>query len=85
MKVGKQFVMMLIVAAVMFGMSSSAMATSQWARKYGQSCVTCHTDFPRLNYYGERFMRNGYQLPDAPADGNTKGKKALNEICWNFF
>ena len=41
--------------------SGSALAVSQWSRKYKTACATCHTVFPRLNYYGERFARNGYQ------------------------
>lgn len=42
---------------------STASATSQWARKYKVECSMCHTGFPRLNSFGEAFMRNGYQIP----------------------
>jgi len=57
-----------------------SMATSQWSRKYGVSCNTCHSIFPRLNAYGERFLKNGYQDPDnSMPDGGTKGKKSLND------
>jgi hypothetical protein len=60
--------------------TQTASATSQWARKYGMSCTTCHTAFPRLTYYGERFMWNGYQDPDSEElDGATKGKKTIND------
>lgn len=56
----------------------TAEATSQWARKYKTGCTTCHTVFPRLNYYGDRFLRNGYQDPDdAKADGDRM-KKRIN-------
>lgn len=66
----------LIVVAI----PDTSHATSQWSRKYKTSCVTCHTAFPRLNYYGERFMRNGYQDPDNLfPDGGTLGKKVINE------
>jgi len=41
---------------------NEALATSQWAKKFNLSCQTCHTVFPRLNSYGEQFLRNGYQL-----------------------
>ncbi|MBI4209072.1 MAG: hypothetical protein HY538_05125 [Deltaproteobacteria bacterium] len=55
-----------------------ASAVSQFSRKYGEPCSTCHNIFPRLNYYGERFLRNGYQSPDDPeGDGDTVGMKAL--------
>lgn len=42
---------------------STASATSQWARKFDVACSLCHQGFPRLNSFGEDFMRNGYQLP----------------------
>lgn len=72
----------LVVATllVILAVPTKSEATSQWARKYKVSCTTCHSAFPRLNYYGERFMRNGYQAPDnAEADGNTLGKKEISE------
>jgi len=60
--------------------ASVASATAQWSRKYGLSCRTCHSAFPRLNYYGQQFMRNGYQDPYADeADGDELGKTELNE------
>ena len=53
-----------------------AYAVSQWARKYKTPCSTCHTVIPRLNFYGERFMRNGFQDPDNDMpDGGTLRKK----------
>ncbi|MEE9215424.1 MAG: hypothetical protein V3U54_11655, partial [Thermodesulfobacteriota bacterium] len=62
------------------GMNNEANATSQWARKYKTSCSTCHNAFPRLNYYGERFMLNGYQDPDAGnPDGSVLAKRKINE------
>lgn len=42
---------------------STVLATSQWARKYNVECSMCHQGFPRLNPFGEAFMRNGYQMP----------------------
>lgn len=42
---------------------STASATSQWARKHKVECSLCHNGFPRLNTFGEEFMRNGYQMP----------------------
>ncbi len=56
-------------------------AVSQWSRKYKTACSTCHTAIPRLNYYGERFMRNGFQDPDADAlDGGTLNKEQYNGV-----
>ncbi len=41
---------------------STADATSQWSRKTGLSCNACHSVFPRLNSFGDEYLRNGYQL-----------------------
>ena len=40
-----------------------ARGTSQMARKEGLSCQTCHAGFPRLNQFGEEYMRAGYKIP----------------------
>jgi len=57
--------------------SGDAEATSAFARKYGLSCTTCHSvTFPRLNYYGEQFMRNGFQTPGSQ-DGSSTGKNKI--------
>lgn len=39
-----------------------ANATAQWSRKYGISCTACHSIFPRLNSFGDEFLKNGYQM-----------------------
>src|SRR5438309_4631172 len=33
-----------------------------FARKYGLPCSACHTAWPELNAFGQRFRDNGYQL-----------------------
>src|SRR2546422_10254709 len=33
-----------------------------FARKYGLRCSACHTAWPELNAFGQRFKDNGYQL-----------------------
>jgi hypothetical protein len=53
-------------------------AVTQFSRKYGTDCTTCHTAFPRLNHYGERFMQNGYQIPDTE-DGDDVGKEKVSD------
>ena len=40
-----------------------AQANPGFARRFGFSCVMCHSAFPKLNSFGEAFARNGYQLP----------------------
>ncbi|MCM2279519.1 MAG: hypothetical protein NDJ89_15695 [Oligoflexia bacterium] len=80
--------------AILFGMtvlnSNSAFAVSQWTRKYKTSCTTCHTMFPRLNYYGEKFKMNGYQdMTTEEPDGSTAGKKSYGNtvigLVENYF
>jgi len=73
---------MLLAGLVLLvsGIFAETNAVSQWSRKYKTPCSTCHIAFPRLNYYGERFMRNGYQDPDdEEADGDKLGKRVLSE------
>jgi hypothetical protein len=47
----------------------SANALPAFARKYGLRCSACHESWPMLNYFGQKFKDNGYQLMndrDAP-------------------
>ncbi|MBI4382721.1 MAG: hypothetical protein HY579_01645 [Nitrospinae bacterium] len=67
------FILPLLVAV------QDAEALSQWARKYKVDCSTCHFAFPRVNYFGEQFKRNGYQWPGEPADGDTEAKEKLSK------
>jgi hypothetical protein len=39
-----------------------AAAIPAFARKYGLACSACHTAWPELNAFGQRFRDNGYQL-----------------------
>lgn len=54
------FWMLLLVISLVIAPNSNA--TSQWAKKTGIPCSTCHTVFPRLTSFGEEFLKNGYQL-----------------------
>lgn len=81
MKIHKKILAFMAGVAFFAFLPVKAQATAQWARKYNTSCSTCHTVFPRLNYYGEKFMRNGFQDPDdALDDGDTKGKKEYDRL-----
>jgi hypothetical protein len=49
--------------------SQSANALPAFARKYGLRCSACHESWPMLNYFGQKFKDNGYQMMndrDAP-------------------
>ncbi len=61
----------------------SVEATSQMARKEDVSCNKCHAGFPRLNQFGERYMRAGYKIPDTVS--THKGKELSLETVSNYF
>ena len=60
----------LLLASLFFLFSvSDAHALPAFARKYGLRCSACHEAWPMLNYFGQKFKDNGYQLMndrDAP-------------------
>src|ERR1700687_3590372 len=53
-----------LLLAVFFVLTSanSALALPAFARKYGLRCSACHEAWPMLNYFGQKFKDNGYQL-----------------------
>lgn len=48
-----------------------AQAIPVFARKYGFNCTMCHSSFPRLNDWGQRYRQNGYQLPGRENEERT--------------
>src|SRR5216683_6940001 len=49
--------------------AGQAHAIPAFARKYGLRCSACHEAWPMLNYFGQKFKDNGYQMMndrDAP-------------------
>jgi hypothetical protein len=59
----------LVLACVILTCSQPANALPAFARKYGLRCSACHESWPMLNYFGQKFKDNGYQLMndrDAP-------------------
>ncbi len=52
----------LIQLFVLLGASQPAHAVPAFARKYGLRCSACHESWPMLNYFGQKFKDNGYQL-----------------------
>ena len=59
----------IFVSAVIFAFTEPASALPAFARKYGLRCSACHESWPMLNYFGQKFKDNGYQLMndrDAP-------------------
>jgi len=58
----------VVIAATMIVAASPARAVPAFARKYGTSCTTCHTVFPKLAPFGEAFRRNGFRFPGVDRD-----------------
>jgi hypothetical protein len=59
----------LVFTSVVLTCSQPANALPAFARKYGLRCSACHESWPMLNYFGQKFKDNGYQLMndrDAP-------------------
>jgi hypothetical protein len=60
---------LLILISIVMTSSQPANALPAFARKYGLRCSACHESWPMLNYFGQKFKDNGYQLMndrDAP-------------------
>jgi hypothetical protein len=58
-----------ILVSLVVSCSQPAKALPAFARKYGLRCSACHESWPMLNYFGQKFKDNGYQLMndrDAP-------------------
>ncbi len=52
----------LVMVFLILSGSQSANALPAFARKYGLRCSACHESWPMLNYFGQKFKDNGYQL-----------------------
>jgi hypothetical protein len=60
---GTQFVVgSLVLIFLVLSSSENANALPAFARKYGLRCSACHESWPMLNYFGQKFKDNGYQL-----------------------
>jgi hypothetical protein len=63
------FAVTLMLAFIALVSSPRANALPAFARKYGLRCSACHESWPMLNYFGQKFKDNGYQIMndrDAP-------------------
>ena len=59
----------LFVGIAILSCVPTAYAFPAFARKYGLPCSACHEAWPKLNFFGQTFKDNGYQLMndrDAP-------------------
>ena len=58
----------IAVVALAASFSAPAHAIPSFARKYGTSCATCHTVYPKLTPFGEAFRRNSFRFPGVDSD-----------------
>jgi hypothetical protein len=61
----------LVLAVGVGVLPSRSGAIPAFARKYNFNCIVCHSNYPRLNDFGETFRKNGYQLPGGEAEEKT--------------
>jgi hypothetical protein len=91
MRLVHRFAARCSIALTMLALASPALAVPAFARKYGTSCLTCHTVYPKLAPFGEAFRRNGYRFPGVDSDfvkqetiplGQEANKKNFPNSVW---
>lgn len=55
-------ILAVTITFLILSASQSASALPAFARKYGLRCSACHEAWPMLNYFGQKFKDDGYQL-----------------------
>ena len=60
--------LVVLLGALAAGLTTPAHAIPSFARKYGTSCMTCHSVYPKLTPFGEAFRRNSFRFPGVDAD-----------------
>ena len=62
-KMKKLIMLFTVISLFEFVLPFNSQAIPAFARKYGFNCNMCHTAYPKLNDFGQRFRDNGYQIP----------------------
>ncbi len=70
------FAAVFLAFLTFFSSIRPAQAVPSFARKYGTSCLTCHTVYPALNPFGEAFRRDGYRFPSQNGSVDSDAEKA---------
>ena len=68
-RVGSVWFLFFVLLGMFLMDCHPAQAIPAFARKYGMPCSACHESWPMLNWFGQQFKDNGYQLGndrDAP-------------------
>ncbi|MFC1619355.1 hypothetical protein ACFL45_05365 [Candidatus Neomarinimicrobiota bacterium] len=64
--------LIILLVGVFVLQVETAYAIPGFARKYGMSCTTCHTMFPKLKEFGEEFAGNAFVMEgQEPRRANT--------------
>jgi hypothetical protein len=79
---GRRLFAVLVSGLCTFGAMPRAGAIPAFARKYGTSCLTCHTVYPKLTPFGEAFRRNGYRFPGFDVDQIKQETVALGQEAY---
>lgn len=79
MKKNKTFLIVQVLSALIFLVSSNSEAIPAFARKYNLTCTVCHTKPPRLNPFGEAFHMAGFQIP-MTTGGETIKKTHIGRV-----
>ena len=72
----KSLIVLIAVIFISVLFTESSYGIPAFSRKYGFNCNMCHTAYPKLNDFGQRFRDNGYQLP-----GQEGKEKTVMEIA----
>lgn len=59
----KSCLLLFVLLLLLLMMPARGHAIPAFARKHGFNCNMCHTAYPKLNDFGQRFRDNGYQIP----------------------
>jgi len=59
----KWFSLIFVPVLTSLSLQPSANAIPAFSRRYGTSCTTCHSDFPKLNDFGKAFKDAGFKFP----------------------
>ncbi len=90
----------VLAALIATALSAPAQAIPSFGRKYGTSCTTCHTVYPKLTPFGEAYRRNSFRfpgvdsdyvkqekiplVPKVPGDDDTYGISAIPTLALGF-
>ena len=71
MRVTRSALVLLLAVLLLALVAAEALAVPLFARKYGFVCTMCHTTFPNLNDFGQKFRMNAYSIPGSEDQEKT--------------